>query len=44
MGGSLKGLTTSLTIRIKSPNRKQKWRVDITDIIAQGFKKFLKEF
>ena len=44
MGRSGKGVTTSLDLSTKSPNKKQKARVAITDIINQDFSKFLKEF
>ena len=39
-----KGLTTSPTLRTKSPNNKQKARTSITEITNQDFRKFLKEF
>ena len=39
-----KGLTTSLALRTKSPNNKQKERFPITDITNQNFKNFLKMF
>ena len=44
MERSGKGLTISLTLSTKSPNKKQKVRTDITDITDQYFRKFIKEF
>ena len=37
-------LTTSLALRTKSTNKKQKAGFDITDITKQYFRKFLKNF
>ena len=39
-----KGLTTSLTLRTKRPNKKQKARTAITDITNQYFRKLIKYF
>ena len=39
-----KWLTTSLTLGIKSPNKKQKAGTSITDITNQYFRKLLKDF
>ena len=39
-----KGLTTSLTLRTKKPNKKQKSRISITGITNQYFRKFLRKF
>ena len=39
-----KGMTTSLTIRTKIPNNKQKARTVFTDITNQYFRKLLKKF
>ena len=44
MGRIGKGLTTSLTIRTKIPNKKQKARTNITVIANQYFRNLLKEF
>ena len=44
MGILGKGLTTSLSLRIKNPNKKQKLSFAITDIINQYFRKLLKGF
>ena len=44
MGISGKDMTTSLTLRTKSPNNKQKSSTAITDITKQYFSKFLREF
>ena len=44
MGWPGKGLTTSLALRIKSPNKKKKSRFAITDITNQDFKTLLKKF
>ena len=41
---SVKGLTTSLTLRTKSPNKKQKSKTAITDITNKCFRKLLREF
>ena len=38
------GLNTSLDLRTKSPNKKQKTRFSITDINNQDFRNFPKEF
>ena len=43
MRRSGKGLTTSLTIRTKRTNKKQKARNSITDINNQYFRQFLKK-
>ena len=37
-------LTTSLDIMAKSPNKKQKSRISITDIANQDFRNFLMDF
>ena len=39
-----KGLTTSLALRNKGPNKEQKSRFSITDITNKYFRKFLKKF
>ena len=39
-----KGLTTSLALRNKIPNKEQKARFDITEITDQDFSKLLKKF
>ena len=39
-----KGLTTYLTLRTKSPNKKQNTRIYITDITYQYFRKLIKKF
>ena len=39
-----KGVTTSLTPSTKSPNKKKKSRIAITDITNQDFSKFLRGF
>ena len=39
-----KGMTASLVLRTKIPNKKQRVRISITDITNQDFRKFLKEF
>ena len=44
MGIPGEGLTISISIRTKIPNRKQKARFAITEITNQGFRQFLKEF
>ena len=41
---SVKGLTTSLTPKTGSPNKKQKARIAITDITNQYFRTLLREF
>ena len=38
------GMTTSLVLSTKSPNKKQKVRFFITDIANQDFRHFLKKF
>ena len=40
----VKGLTTSLDLRTKRSNNKQKERFNITDITNQYFRKLLKKF
>ena len=40
MGRPGKGMTISLAIRTKTPNRKQKSRCAITEITKQDFRKF----
>ena len=42
MGISGKGLSTSMNLRSKNPNNKQKESTDIIDINNQYFRKFLK--
>ena len=44
MGRPGKGLTTSLYLRSKVPNKKQKARFSITDITEQDFRKLIKKF
>ena len=44
MGISGKGVTTSLDLSTKTPNKKQKSRNAITDITLQYFRKLLKKF
>ena len=44
MGISGKGVTTSLDLRTKSPNKKKKSWIAITDITNQYFRKFIKKF
>ena len=44
MGRPGKGLTTSMDLRTKIPNKEKKARFDITDITNQGFRNFLKNF
>ena len=44
MGRSGEGLNTSMYLRTKMTNKKQKTRFAITDINNQGFRKFLKKF
>ena len=44
MGRLDKGLTTSLTIRTKSPNNEQKARTNITAISNHYFNNLLKDF
>ena len=44
MGRPGKGLTTSLDLRTKRSNQKQKERFAITNITNQDFRKFLKKF
>ena len=44
MQQSGKGITTSLSLRNKRPNKKQKARFDITDIDNQDLRKFLNKF
>ena len=39
-----KDLTTSLSIRAKNPNKKQKSRFSINDITNQYFREFIKIF
>ena len=39
-----KDLTTSLTLRTKIPNKKQKARISITDITNHYFRDFLRDF
>ena len=43
MGRPGKGKTTSLALRTKKSNKKQKARFDITDITEQKLRKFLKK-
>ena len=43
MGRSCKGLTTSLALRSKNPNKKQKARTDISEITNQYLGNFLNE-
>ena len=38
------GMTSSLALRTKIPNKKQKTRFAITDITKQDYRKFLKNF
>ena len=44
MGIPGKGLTTSLALRTKTPNNKQKARISIIDITYQDFRKLIREF
>ena len=44
MGISGKGINNYLTLRTKIPNKKQKARIDITDITNHYFRRFLKAF
>ena len=44
IGISGKGMNTSLALRTKSPNKKQKARISITGINNQDFRNFLKRF
>ena len=44
MGRSGKGMTTSLNLRTKKPNKKQKESTAINDITNQNFSKLIKEF
>ena len=44
MGRTGKGINTSLAIRTKRSNKKQKSRFNITDITNQYFRKLLKNF
>ena len=44
MGIPGKGMTTYISLRTKSTNKKQKARFDITDITNQYFRKLLKKF
>ena len=44
MGIPGKGMNTSLELRTKSPNKKQKARFSMTEITNQDFIKFLKKF
>ena len=44
MGRPGKGVTTSLTLRTKRTNKKQKASFSITDIAKQDFRKSLKKF
>ena len=44
MGILDKGLTTSLSLMTKSPNKKQKAKFAITDITNQDLRKFLNKY
>ena len=44
MGRQGKGLTTSLALRTKTPNKKKKARFAITEITDQYFRNFLNKF
>ena len=44
MGIPGKGMTTSLSLRTKTPNKQQKEKFDINDITNQDFRKFIKKF
>ena len=44
VGRSVKGLTTSLALGTKIPNKQQKARTVITDITHKYFRKILKKF
>ena len=44
LGKSIKRMTTSMNLRTKRSNKKQKARFSITDITNQAFRNFLKKF